>query len=611
MTPIGADQAVGADITLVGPAAMGSHELWDVASVPDGSNRILVVWVGPDGKSVVVDRFSATGVEEFNAPRAVATLADAVSAVRVVAMANGRFVVLWEGTGVDGSGLGIAGQRFDDQGSLLGDPLAVTTESAGDQRLGDIAVLGGYQFVVAYRDASSPTPVAAARIFSSTGVGGARVVVNETSTPGALPPSVVALDTNEWVAAWVDTAGVVMSRRYANDGTTSPRAAEFRANDETANTQETPAADAIAGGNLLVAYASKVYPSGPYATEIVTRVFDADGLETRPEAMANATIAGAQTTPVVAAGSDRFVVAWNSDEEDGSVDGLFARIYDAEGVALGGAAGATGATADFQRQPAVVMAPDGRWALAWNGFSEVAGSSSDAFVRFFPKTWPASGEPSADILVNSTTAGPQERPALALVPFANEVVVAWQSRGQDGSGYGVFARKFAMDGTALSPELPVNSTTASDQRNPTVTVAQNGTFVVCWESAGQGDAGSVAVACQRLKTSNLTPQGAEFLPFAAARDQVSPTARFLASGRLAVVWAALGLDAEGYGVQLLRVNDLGQPSGASLTVNRFWSGDQTRPWLVPTDDRVIVGWQSTGQDGAEGGVYFRILPMVP
>ncbi|MBI3179282.1 MAG: hypothetical protein HYZ27_06445, partial [Deltaproteobacteria bacterium] len=120
MTPIGADQAVGADITLVGPAAMGSHELWDVASVPDGSNRILAVWVGPDGKSVFVDRFSATGVEEFNAPLAVATLADAVNAVRVVAMANGRFVVLWEGAGVDGSGLGIAGQRFDDQGSLLG-----------------------------------------------------------------------------------------------------------------------------------------------------------------------------------------------------------------------------------------------------------------------------------------------------------------------------------------------------------------------------------------------------------------------------------------------------------------------------------------------------------
>ena len=43
-------------------------------------------------------------------------------------------------------------------------------------------------------------------------------------------------------------------------------------------------------------------------------------------------------------------------------------------------------------------------------------------------------------------------------------LVVWEDAGHDGSGYGLFARRFDADGHALGPEFQVNQTAASDQR---------------------------------------------------------------------------------------------------------------------------------------------------
>ena len=56
------------------------------------------------------------------------------------------------------------------------------------------------------------------------------------------------------------------------------------------------------------------------------------------------------------------------------------------------------------------------------------------------------GEP---FIVNTTTAGDQRSPDVAIGPDGRFVVV-WRSEDQDGSGWGVFARWFDWDGTALA-----------------------------------------------------------------------------------------------------------------------------------------------------------------
>ena len=49
---------------------------------------------------------------------------------------------------------------------------------------------------------------------------------------------------------------------------------------------------------------------------------------------------------------------------------------------------------------------------------------------------------------------PHASPAVAVGESGNFVVV-WQSDGQDGSGWGVFGRRFTREGVALGGEISI------------------------------------------------------------------------------------------------------------------------------------------------------------
>ena len=60
----------------------------------------------------------------------------------VAAGGAGGFVVVWIGSGQDGSGLAILGQRFDSAGLPAGSEFAVNTTTAGNQRRPAVAADG-------------------------------------------------------------------------------------------------------------------------------------------------------------------------------------------------------------------------------------------------------------------------------------------------------------------------------------------------------------------------------------------------------------------------------------------------------------------------------------
>lgn len=594
--------AKGAIANPIYPGVTGQDLGWHAAKVPDGTDAFMVVWVSSDRKTIYAQRFSALGAAEFADPIAVATTTSTFDATAVGPMANGRFVVAWQGAGLDGAGQGIMARRFDESGNALGGAFAVNEVATGDQILGGIAAFSNLRFAVAFRDGSVQGGRYVARTFSASAEGGASIVLNGATVPSAGVPSIEAMSNDDFVAAWRDSANVLWTRRYRFDGTYSQGAAEFRANDASNFQQEVPAAAVAPNGHVMMAYQSTVI--GAFGTEVMARVFDEDGLEVAREAVVyGLPKSRAQTQPAVAAGPDGFLVAWNDEEADGEADGVFARRFDLYGEALGESVAVNTTTAGYQRQPAVAIANNGSWVVAWNGQSGVVGSTSDVYARIFS----ANAVGGAELVLNSTVANVQERPALAMVPFGVDFVAVWQSRNQDGDGLGVMARKFGLDGVAKSIEMPVNTRTVGDQRNPVVAVSQTGQVAVCWESVGQVVAAKPAIACQYLRTSDLLPVGSEFLAFSWNDEQAWPAVRFQANGRLAIAYQSLGLDSSSHAIQLVRVTNQGVPSGPRLTMNRTWAEAQTRPFVAPLDDRLFVGWQSLLQDGSEGGVFFRIL----
>lgn len=62
-------------------------------------------------------------------------------------------------------------------------------------------------------------------------------------------------------------------------------------------------------------------------------------------------------------------------------------------------------------------------------------------------------------------------------------MVVWDSLSQDGDYAGVFGQRYDSAGVPAGSEFLANTYTSSDQIRPAVAVADNGDFVVVWDSA--------------------------------------------------------------------------------------------------------------------------------
>jgi hypothetical protein len=136
----------------------------------------------------------------------------------------------------------------------------------------------------------------------------------------------------------------------------------------------------------------------------------------------------------------------------------------------------------------------GDWLLEQHTGQIEAAVAADAALQ---QTW--DGVLGSETQVNLTTAGDQNTDAetrgsqqAVTLDAAGNYTVVWTSGGQDGGGKGVYVRRFAYDGTALTGEIQVNTTTAKDQQNARIVGDSDGNFAVVWSSSNQdGTASSV------------------------------------------------------------------------------------------------------------------------
>jgi hypothetical protein len=242
-------------------------------------------------------------------------------------------------------------------------------------------------------------------------------------------------------------------------------------------------APAVAGseaGSFVVVW--QRYAGGPDGWDVVGRVYNRDGVPLGAEFTVNTTTAGCQQRPAVTADrAGNFVVVWESEGQDGSGRGVYARRFASGGSALGGEILVNQTTAGDQIAPGVARHSSGSFVVVWQ--SEGTAPDGDGWGVFAKGFDPAGAPASPEILVNSTTAGGQSGLAVAWLRSPSRYAVVWQSQGQDGSGSGVYRRTFTLDGAAQSAEQAVSATAAGSGSHPSVTADASGNFTVAWETA--------------------------------------------------------------------------------------------------------------------------------
>ena len=421
---------------------------------------------------------------------------------------------------------------------------------------------------------SSPTVVATPKP-TPWAVFGGEFQVNTTSTGDQFSPAVAIGANDGFVIVWTDgqqngSGSGLIGRRF--DAIGNPLSAEFPINSITTGDQA-EAAIASGPGGFVVAWSSS--PDATGGADVLVRRFDVDGVPLGPEFLVNVHTTGIQNEPDVAMDdSGRFVVAWTSDDpgspkQDGSLSGIFARRYDADGQPLTGEFQVNTYTTGVQFAPAIDTSSGGEFVVVWTSAGQ-DGAGDGIFGQYYDfEGNPVEGE----FRVNTQTAGNQSEPDVAINPTGG-FVATWASDGSDGASLGVFGRIFYVNPTDVLPigiDFQINSFTAGSQSRARVAAGfttggpQPFSFITVWQSEGQDEPPTPGLGVFSQRFAN-TP---------------SPTSAFFLANPPRI--------------------------GSEYTVNGTSIGDQARP-AVAVDQRgqFVIAWEDTaGHDGAGSGVFAR------
>ncbi len=390
-------------------------------------------------------------------------------------------------------------------GDRRGGEFQVNTFNYGRQVQSSVAMDADGDFVVVWTDYGGQEGYLGyygifAQRYNAAGVAqGSEFHVNTSTIWDQWFPAVAMDADGDFVVAWTDSYGFADVRAQRFDAAGVPHGPEFQVNTFRASFSEAPAVAMEADGDFVVAWTDEGQ-DGINSLGIFARRFDAAGVAQGPEFLVNSFTIGDQRWPAIAMDADGdFVVAWSDrGGQDGYEYGIFAQRFDAAGVAQGPEFQVNTFTLGWQTRPSVAMDADGDFVVAWTSYPNQDGSSRGVFAQRYDAAGVAQG---SEFQVNTFTTGWQERPSVAM-DADGDFIVAWHSNGQDDPSnvydFGVYAQRYDRAGVALGSEFQVPSVTDWNQTSPAVALDADGDFVVAWQSFSP-DITSFEVVAQRYQ----------------------------------------------------------------------------------------------------------------
>lgn len=363
---------------------------------------------------------------------------------------SGDYVVVWEQRAVGGD-YDIYAQRYNADGTVNGTEILVNSTTANDQRFPKVAIDNGGQFTVVWQSFNQDGAGwgIISRSVDATGVAMDTDAIVNTTTAGQQRFADIAMDdSGNYVVVWESEFDVYL-QRYASGGTV--QGVETLVNTTTASSQNHPSVAMDTDGDFIVVWQSLGQDGSDYG--IYAQRYNAGGTAQGIETLINATTANNQLSPVVAMDdTGAFAVAWVSNMQDGSQEGIYTRRFDATGAALGGELLVNTTTAGAQDNPSIAMASEGAFAVAWNSAAQ-DGSRTGVYQQGFDANGAKAG---TETIVNTSTNLFQQFPAIGLKDKTTATIV-WQDGERnvaattDGDDYGVFQQRY--DATELPVEL--------------------------------------------------------------------------------------------------------------------------------------------------------------
>jgi hypothetical protein len=362
-----------------------------------------------------------------------------------------RLVATWYSKGQDDpdstEDKGIFARLFDFSGNPLTDEFQVNSTTFLDQDYPNVDMASDGSFVITWRgeEPVSPRPskrmydIFAQRFDADGSKIGDEFRVNTTTTNIQEQPNVGIADDGSLVIIWksfhADQTGDIFFQRYAADGT--PQGTETQANTYFFQRQEYPDIFMQPNGNFVLCW--RGFDSG-----IKTRIFNANGVPLVDEIQVDTFTQGSSARPKIAGipNSSSFMIAWSNSVVDGSYSGVLAQRFFASGAKNGAEFIVNTTTEGVQNYPSLDVFPDSSFVIAYDsyGHDEPGGTRSGIYFKYYSSP--------ENILIDETLANnfifDNQQHNQILVLNNDLFSIAWNSAIQDAdSSSGVFAKIYS------------------------------------------------------------------------------------------------------------------------------------------------------------------------
>ena len=244
----------------------------------DPAGNFVVVWEGPtvtDKDVILGRRYDSTGAAVGSEFTISSVDDDDKEKAAVATDGSGNFTVVWENHSFDGSGEGVAAQRYDSTGAQVGTEFQVNTYTTSDQEHTAIAMDTAGNFIVVWDSLGqdgSREGIFGQRYDSSGATVGAEFQVNTHTTNEQEDPSVALDFDGSFVVVWYSgncSGGNCPPNSNGQDGsgdgafgqrftsTGAKLGTEFQINTFTPNNQTEPKVAIQPGKKFVVVWQSE------------------------------------------------------------------------------------------------------------------------------------------------------------------------------------------------------------------------------------------------------------------------------------------------------------------------------------------------------------------
>ncbi|MGB0850277.1 MAG: PKD domain-containing protein, partial [Bacteroidia bacterium] len=320
------------------------------------------------------------------------------------------------------------------------------------------------------------------------------------------------------------------------------------------------------------------------------------------DTIVNSITANNQMNPAVSADSTSgtYFMVWESFSSS-SVYNIYGRTLNSNGSALG---------SDFLignqtngRFPDIAESPTGDVAIVWSS----DGTDGDGH-GIYGRLASADGTLDATFRANSTTTKNQKFPSVGMADNGDYVVV-WASEDQDGDDFGIVGRRYNANSSAKGSEFIINDITAGFQSYPDVAVARDGSFVVTWQSNGTDGSGN-GVYARRYNSSGIALGNQFLVNSTTSGNQQEPTVAVRGNGDFGIVWSSYDQDGHEYGVFAQFYDSLGAVEKAEFQVNTLTDGNQGHADIASTPaGRYLITYTNDTTQASKEGVYLAVYEL--